>query len=51
VIALARDRPGEIGEAIAEKFRQHNVPARVRVLEVDHEGCTVTALASRDFDL
>jgi len=39
VVALARSRPDEIGEAIAEKFRQRNVPARVRVLEVDHEGC------------
>jgi homoserine kinase len=45
VIALTRDHPSEIGEAIAEKFRQRDVPAKVRVLEVDHEGCTVTARA------
>jgi len=45
VIALARDRLDEIGEAIAENFRRHNVPANVRVLEVNHEGRTVTSLA------
>lgn len=39
VVAFASDRPDEIGEAIAEKFRQHDVPAKVRVLEVDQEGC------------
>ena len=38
VVALARDRPADIGEAIAEKFRQCGVPARVRVLEADHDG-------------
>ncbi len=42
VVALARDRAGEIGEAIAENFRRRDVPATVRVLEVDHEGSTVT---------
>lgn len=45
VVALARDHSSEIGEAIAEKFRRRDVPARVRVLEVDHEGCTVRTLA------
>jgi homoserine kinase len=39
VMALTRDRSGEIGEAIAENFRRHEVPARVRVLDVDQEGC------------
>ncbi|MCM3873312.1 MAG: homoserine kinase [Pyrinomonadaceae bacterium] len=39
VVAFARDHPDDIGEAIAEKFRQHDVPAKVRVLEVDQEGC------------
>lgn len=38
VVALTRDRSSEIGEAIAENFRRHDVPARVRVLEVDHQG-------------
>lgn len=46
VVALARDRLGEIGEAIAENFRRRDVPAKVRVLEVDYEGCAVTALES-----
>ncbi|MFN2509928.1 MAG: homoserine kinase [Pyrinomonadaceae bacterium] len=45
VVALTRDRSSEIGEAIAENFRRLDVPARVRVLEVDHDGCAVTALA------
>jgi homoserine kinase len=39
VVALAHDHSDDIGETIAEKFRQRDVPARVRVLEVDHEGC------------
>lgn len=39
VVALTRDRFSEIGESIAENFRRRDVPARVRVLEVDHEGC------------
>ena len=38
VVALVRDCSGDIGEAIAENFRRRNVPAKVRVLEVDHEG-------------
>ena len=45
VVALARDRSGEIGEAIAENFRRHDVAATVRVLDVDYEGCAVTASA------
>lgn len=45
VVALARDRSGDIGEAIAENFRRRDVPAKVRVLEVDHEGRTATTLA------
>lgn len=44
VVALARDRLGEIGETIADNFRHRGVPAKVRVLDVDHEGCRVTAL-------
>ena len=39
VVAFVSDRPDVIGEAIAEKFRQRDVPAKVRVLEVDQEGC------------
>ena len=39
VVALARDHAADIGEAIAEEFRQRDVPAKVRVLEVDNEGC------------
>ncbi len=38
VVALTRDHPGEIGEEIAENFRRRDIPARVRVLDVDHEG-------------
>jgi homoserine kinase len=38
VVALTRDRSDEIGEAIAESFRRHDVAARVRVWEGDHEG-------------
>lgn len=45
VVALTRDHPGDIGKEIAENFRRRNVSARVRVLEVDVEGCVVTALA------
>jgi homoserine kinase len=40
VVALTRDHPGDIGEEIAENFRRRNVSARVRVLEVDDEGCS-----------
>ena len=45
VVALAADRLAEIGEVIADNFRRRGVPAEVRVLEVDHEGCAVTGLA------
>jgi homoserine kinase len=38
VVALAHDHTADIGEAIAEQFRQRDVPAKVRVLEVDNEG-------------
>jgi homoserine kinase len=38
VIALARDHLLEIGEAIANGFRSHGMPATVRVLEVDRDG-------------
>src|SRR2546430_4096283 len=38
-IALARDHLPEIGEAIANSFRSHGMPATVRLLEVDREGC------------
>ena len=43
VVAFVRDRSGEMGEVIADRFRRRDVPATVRVLEVDHEGCTVKA--------
>jgi homoserine kinase len=42
VIALARDRLDEIGETIANSFRSHGMPATVRLLEVDREGCKAT---------
>lgn len=45
VVAFVRDRAADIGEAIAENFRRNDIPAKVRVLEVDHEGCAVAALA------
>lgn len=45
VVALARDRSSEIGEAIAENFRRRDVPAKVRVLEVDNEGRKVLTSA------
>ena len=38
IVALAKDRLGEIGEAIAEKFRNHGVEATVRILDVDVAG-------------
>jgi homoserine kinase len=39
VMALARDHLSEIGEAIANSFRSQGMPATVRLLEVDREGC------------
>ena len=39
VVALASDHLPEIGEAIANSFRSHGMPATVRLLEVDREGC------------
>jgi homoserine kinase len=39
VVALANDHLPEIGEAIANSFRSHGMPATVRLLEVDREGC------------
>src|SRR5216683_6243935 len=39
VIALALDHLPEIGETIANSFRSHGMPATVRLLEVDREGC------------
>ena len=38
VLALARDRFDEIGEAIADSFRRAGVGATARLLEVDEEG-------------
>ena len=38
VVALATDRFDEIGEVIANSFRSYDMPATVRVLDVDHEG-------------
>ena len=39
VMALASEHLPEIGEAIANSFRSHGMPATVRLLEVDREGC------------
>jgi homoserine kinase len=39
VVALAKDRLSEIGEAIAEKFRNHGIEATMRILDVDVGGC------------
>lgn len=38
VLALANDRLTEIGELIAERFRENGMGVKVRILEVDHEG-------------
>jgi homoserine kinase len=38
IVALACDNFAELGEAIAAGFRQHDVEATVRLLEVDNEG-------------
>jgi homoserine kinase len=46
VIALARDHLPEIGEAIANNFRSHGIPATVRLLEVDREGWKATVAKS-----
>ena len=46
VIALACDRLPEIGEAIANNFRSHGMPATVRILEVDCEGRKVAVARS-----
>jgi homoserine kinase len=41
VLALTIDRAQEIGETIANNFRSRGMPAIVRLLEVDNEGCTI----------
>jgi len=46
VIALAHDHLPAIGEAIANNFRSHGMPATVRLLEVDREGCKATVAKS-----
>jgi homoserine kinase len=46
VMALASDHEAEIGEAIANCFRRHDMPATVRVLEVDGDGWKATATNS-----
>jgi homoserine kinase len=46
VIALGCYRLPEIGEAIANNFRSHGMPATVRLLEVDREGCKATVARS-----
>jgi homoserine kinase len=46
VIALACDRLPEIGEGIANSFRSHGMPATVRIMEVDREGCKATVSKS-----
>lgn len=47
VIALARDHLNEIGKAIANSFRNHGMPATVRLLEVDGEGCKASVSERR----
>ena len=42
VIALATDHLPEIGETIANAFRTHDMPATIRLLEVDSEGWKAT---------
>lgn len=46
VLAVADDRFKEIGERIAECFRKRGVPAAVRQLDVDNEGCKTRILRS-----
>jgi homoserine kinase len=46
VIALALDNLPEIGETIANAFRGRGMPATVRTLEVDREGCTANVAKS-----
>jgi homoserine kinase len=46
VIALALDHLPEIGEAVANNFRSHGMPATVRLLEVDREGWKATVARS-----
>ena len=48
VIALARDRLEEIGEAIADNFRRRGMPATVRLLGVDREGWKATVINGTD---
>jgi homoserine kinase len=38
VVALATERFDEIGDRIVECFREHEVEAAVRLLEVDYDG-------------
>jgi homoserine kinase len=44
VIAFALDHLPEIGETIANSFRSHGMPATVRILDVDREGCKATVM-------
>jgi homoserine kinase len=45
VVALASNNFAEIGEAIADSFRRHEVEATVRLLEVDNEGLKTEMLS------
>ena len=44
VLALAQDNFEEIGETIANCFRQHEIKAAVHKLEVDNDGCQAKVL-------
>ncbi|HVQ40462.1 MAG TPA: homoserine kinase [Pyrinomonadaceae bacterium] len=46
VMALANDHLAEIGETIANAFRKHDMPATVRLLEIDREGAQTSLPAS-----
>ena len=46
VIAFARDHLNEIGETIADSFRSNGMPATVRLLGVDREGCKASVVKS-----
>lgn len=39
ILALATDNTTEIGEKLANCFREHKIQSTVRTLEVDNEGC------------
>ena len=43
IVALVNDNEKQIGNKIANCFRARKIQSTVRVLEVDNEGCRVTA--------